>query len=377
MTRPTLHVIQNYLSVTENWVYEYIRRHRRYPPLVLTNRTQNLELFGLPNGKIASLGERGAWQRGRDSLVRRLGGPPYASAVDLLRRSGALVVHAHFGDIGWQHLWLAERGGAALVTSFYGYDVSMLPREALWRERYRELFARGARFIALAPEMAAALRELGCPAEKIAVIPLGIDLGRFRYERRGWDGGPINALMVASFVPKKGHLVALEALALLLPEFPTLRLHLVGDGELRPAIEAAIERLGLAGAVTLHGNVPYATAGELGDQAHLFVLPSLTAPDGNQEGLPTVLIEAQARGLPVVATRHAGIPSVVREGASGFLAEENDVASLAAAWRALLERPAAWPELGATGRAIVEESYDAAKQALKFEDLYAEVEATR
>ncbi len=94
------HIIQNYLTVTENWMYEYIHRHERFPPLELTNRIQNLELFNLANGQIFSLEQRTIWQRLRDRLVRQLGGPAYLTYSDQTRRAGCKIVHAHYGDIG-------------------------------------------------------------------------------------------------------------------------------------------------------------------------------------------------------------------------------------------------------------------------------------
>lgn len=373
MGRAVAHIIPGYLNLAENWIYELIRRHERYPPLVLTSSTRNLDMFPLPNGRIVALERRAPLVRARDRIERTLLGRPIPSFERAVRRDAALV-HAHFGDVGWTHLDLAERAGRPLIASFYGYDVEMRGRDPLWRARYQELFARGRAMLCLGEWMRQQLIGLGCPPEKALALPFGADLDRLTFRPRGWDGrGPVRVVMVANFVPKKGHAVALEALARVRRHAPAVELWLVGDGELRPQIEAQIRALGLDAAVRLVGRVPYPLAGAIGDEAHLFLLPSHTAPDGNQEGLPMVLIEAQAIGLPTLSTFHACIPEVVAHGESGLLAPEGDVDALVANWLALLDHPERWAAMGAQGRRIVEERYDAATQAARLEDLYATI----
>jgi len=369
--RSVAHIIPGYLNLAENWIYELIRRHQRYPPVVLTSSTRNLALFPLPNGRIVALERRSLLVRALDRCERQLLGRPIPSFLRAVRRSDAALIHAHFGDVGWTHLFLAEQTGRPLIASFYGYDVEMRGRDPLWRKRYQELFARGQALLCLGEWMRGQLIGLGCPPAKALVLPFGADLERLTFRPRSWDGrGPVRAVMVANFVPKKGHMIALEALAQVRQQVPSAELWLVGDGELRPQIEAHIQALGLTQAVRLLGRVPYPLTGGIGDEAQLFVLPSHTAPDGNQEGLPMVLIEAQAIGLPVLSTVHACIPEVVAHGESGLLAPEGDVAGLVANWLALLEQPARWPAMGARGRQIVEARYNAATQAERLEELY-------
>jgi glycosyltransferase involved in cell wall biosynthesis len=370
--RPVAHIIYNYLNLAENWIYELIHRHRRFPPLVLTAGAQNLDLFPLPNGQVAALERRSPAERLLDRIERRLLGMPIPMFVRAVRKRNAALVHAHIGDVGWQHLFVARRTGRPLLASFYGYDVEMRGRDPLWRARYAELFGYPGTCICLGEWMRERLIELGCPPEKALVLPFGANLERMAFSPRRWDGhGAARAIMVANFVPKKGHAVALEALARVRRRVPQAELWLVGDGELRPQIEAQIGALGLGDAVRLLGRVPYPLAGAAGAAAHLFVLPSHTAADGNQEGLPMVLIEAQAIGLPVLSTVHACIPEVVEHGASGLLAPEGDIERFAENWLALLEAPERWPAMGAHGRALVEARYNAAIQASRLEDLYA------
>ncbi len=152
---------------------------------------------------------------------------------------------------------------------------------------------------------------------------------------------------------------ALDAVAQVLRERPgALTYHVVGDGPLRAELEAQAERNGLREYVTFHGWKDRAAATKLLDEMHLMLLPSTTAADGDREGIPVSLMEAMARGLPVVSTRHSGIPELVEAGCSGFLAEERDVPALVECLRALLDHPDMWSGFGRAGRERVEEAFD-------------------
>jgi colanic acid/amylovoran biosynthesis glycosyltransferase len=148
----------------------------------------------------------------------------------------------------------------------------------------------------------------------------------------------------------------------------------IGDGPLRRELEALASSLGLAGDVRFLGAATNAVVQDAMRQADLFVLPSVTAANGDEEGTPTVLMEAAYRGMPVVATWHAGIPEVVADGESGMLVPERDVEALAAAIRAMLESRDQWPAMGAAGRRLViERGHLLRDVAARLETLYLEV----
>ncbi len=159
-------------------------------------------------------------------------------------------------------------------------------------------------------------------------------------------------------VEKKGLEVGLRAFALLRRELPGATWHIVGDGPLRPHLEALRQQLSLADSVLLHGTLPHPEARRVLDQAHILVAPSVTAQDGDQEGIPVVIMEAMAAGLPVVSTRHSGIPELVEDGVTGLLVPERDPEALAQALRRLVLDAPGWPEMGRRGRAIVERDYN-------------------
>lgn len=295
----------------------------------------------------------------------------YAAAPQL-RRDAYDVFHCHFGNAGEVPALLRDRLGlrAPVVTTFYGHDVGRHPRVG-GADCYRRLFARGDLFLALSAAMRQQLVGLGCPEAKLHVHHLGVDCQAIGFRPRSVQPGEtLRLACTARMVPKKGLQYAILALAKLREWKLDAELHLVGDGPERPALEALIADLELGGRVELHGEVSQPRALRLMERCHVFVQPSVTSPDGDGEGTPTAILEAMASGMPVVGTRHAGIPEQIEDGVSGFLVPERDVARLAECLAGLLRRPDLWPLLGRRGRQRVEAQFDARKQSSTLIELY-------
>ena len=248
-----------------------------------------------------------------------------------------------------------------VVTSFDGYDASSLPRQEGWLPRLQDLFARGNAFVAEGPAMKARLVRLGCAPDKVHIVPLLVDAGRYRWQPRVLaPKEPLRILFVARFVPKKGLSVLVKALASARSALPPLEFVVIGSGS--EAAEADVRRLvselGLEEVTRFTGGLPRSAVLDEMASAHLLVAPSHTAPDGDTEGgAPTILLEAQAAGLPIVATRHADIPFVAAPAYHEFLADEGDVEDLAARLRAMFQASGRWPELGLEGRRHVEQQH--------------------
>ncbi|MGZ8313143.1 MAG: glycosyltransferase, partial [Allosphingosinicella sp.] len=162
----------------------------------------------------------------------------------------------------------------------------------------------------------------------------------------------------------------IEALARLRPQAPQARLVVVGDGPERPALERQCAALGLAGAVHFTGAATRDEVAAWLRRAWLLAVPSLTARDGDAEGLPTVLLEAAASGLPAVGSDHAGIPEAIVDGKTGFVVPERDPAALAARLADLLGDGDRRYRMGVAARSLAEASFDAARQAGRLEELY-------
>jgi colanic acid/amylovoran biosynthesis glycosyltransferase len=162
----------------------------------------------------------------------------------------------------------------------------------------------------------------------------------------------VQILSVARFTEKKGLQYAIEAISKLDMD-RELQYVVAGDGDRREMLEEQIAELNVEGQVELLGWQSQEEVSQLMSETHLFLLPSVTASDGNKEGTPTVLLEAQATGLPVVSTTHAGIPEIVADGDAGLLVPERDADALADALSELIQSPDRWPEMGRAGREYV------------------------
>lgn len=282
--------------------------------------------------------------------------------------------HAHFGPVGnrWDFLatttLLDEEPEKPFVVSFYGHDASrMLGRD---RDRYARLFSRADTVTVLSEDMETVLADAGCPQDKLRIQPLSIDTDLFSYAPRPDRGdGPVEVLTVARLVEKKGLRFALEALSEVAADVD-LRYRIAGDGPLRDALERRTRDLGLEGTVEFLGWQEQEEVRKLLEEAHLFLLPSVTSDDGDKEGTPTVLLEAQARGVPVVSTYHAGIPEIVDEGGSAVLVPPRDSQALADALRDLATSPDRWDEMGKKGRRYVEKRHSLTATADRLEEIY-------
>lgn len=371
--RTIAHFVSPYLFRTGSWIHAQLLHAQATRPIVIAHALDAPEAF--PFEPVHAVMEGRGWlPRLRHRLVYLAGHYDPAPCLAILRQENAALIHAHMGWEGCRALGVARAAGLPLVTSFYGRDAGILPRRPWWRRRFARLFAAGDAFLVEGPALGRRLEALGCPAEKIRVIHLGIDPARIPFaERRPAPDGAIEILVSASLRPKKGVPQAVEAFAAVAGDFPAARLRILGDGPQRAQVEAGIRRHGLAGRVALEGYVDYARHLAALGAAQLFLAPSRTAPDGDTEGgAPVALIEAQASGLPIVSTRHADIPEIVAAEA-GRLSPEYDEATLTANLRDLLAHPEHWPAMGRAGRRHVESGFAADTQVGRTEAVYEEI----
>lgn len=273
------------------------------------------------------------------------------------------VVHVHFGPLGLQALQLREVCGfsAKIVVTLHGYDMSSYIKNN-GPTAYDELFKKADLLLPISERWKRSLEEMGCPPEKLRVHRMGIDCERFGFVPRNVRcGDTVRLISVARLVEKKGLEYMISALEMVVKKFPRVRYDIIGDGPLRGALERRIGELELQQQVSLLGALPNEKVRRELYASHIFVCPSVTAANGDQEGIPVVLMEAMATGMPVVATHHSGIPELVEDGVSGMLVEERDVAGLADAVLRLLERPEEWATMGQAGQAAVVKNYNSAK----------------
>jgi glycosyltransferase involved in cell wall biosynthesis len=209
------------------------------------------------------------------------------------------------------------------------------------------------------------LIALGLSGANIHVIPYGIDVSDAPQSRS--NSATIRCLAVGRMVGKKAPLLTLEAFRRALAGNGSLRLDYVGDGEAFDEARQFVHTHALGDKVVLHGGQPNAVVQDLMNKADIFVQHSRTDPaTGDQEGMPVAILEAMANSLPVVSTRHAGIPEAVVEGVTGCLVDEGDIDGMASRIRQLSDDAARRHQLGCAGwqRAKTHFSWEHEKAAL-------------
>ncbi len=329
--------------------------------------------LALPEDRVVTA-NRGGWLgRAEEFLFRRFG--VAGRLARDLRGFEPVVVHAHFGQSGPAALALAEALRIPLVVTFHGNDATITAAEARrsWRGREylrgrQRVIDRAALFIAVSEFIRSRLLAQGYPEDKVVTHHNGIDVDYF--SRRSPQREPI-VVFVGRFVEKKGCEYLLRALGRLAGQGQPVRGVLLGDGPLRPELERVAHETGAN--VEFKGFLPLAEVRDWLGRASLVAVPSVTAANGDSEGLPTVILEAQAMGTPVVATRHAGNAEGLAEGRSALLVDESDVQGLADAIRYFMDSPQAVEAFGAAGRAFVTANFSIASQVTGLEQVYDRV----
>lgn len=371
----SLHLLDSYLPRTETFIWQVLRKLRRYPPLLLADRRIDPRAFPLPEpSPFLDLAPARPLLR---RLAARAAGSfapvEYPGGHALVRARDVAVCHAHKGYRALVTRRFVRETGLPLIVNFYGADVSR--QEFLRRAArgYGDLFAQARFLLVEGPAMRDRLLRLGAPEARIREQRLAIDLADYVFRTRDWDGNrPVRLLFVGRLVPKKGLEEALRALADRRIGFPW-KLTVIGDGPLGPRLRGLAETLGIAAHVDFAGMRSLPEVRAALDTHDLLLQPSRTAPDGDGEGgAPTVLLEAQACGLPVVATDHDDIPNVAVDGETGWLAPQGDVDALVLTLSRAVAEAAAWPGMGRAGRARVGARHDAVRLVEDLERLYDE-----
>jgi colanic acid/amylovoran biosynthesis glycosyltransferase len=273
------------------------------------------------------------------------------------------AVLAEFLDLWTGFVDALTAGRRRVVVHAHGYDVSQRLRDPWWREAYGAWTAADA-VVTMSQVSRQRLIELGLPGERVHVVPYGVDVPDAPPAPRS-TAAPRRALAVGRLVPKKDPLTTLEALRRARQQGAEVELDVIGDGPLRAAAHdvATGHRL----PVVFRGAQPNAAVRAAMSTSHLFLQHSRTDPEtGDEEGLPVAVLEAMASGLPVIATKHAGIPEAVEHGVTGVLVDEGDAEAMAAAIVRLDSDPDLRAAMGAAGwrRARARFTHDREREAL-------------
>ncbi|MEO1375330.1 MAG: glycosyltransferase [Cyanobacteria bacterium J06635_10] len=281
-------------------------------------------------------------------------------SIPFLENHSYDIIHCQFGTIGPVGLLLRKTGliTGKLVTTFRGIDISRHIEEK-GVHVYDNLFQEGDFFLANCEFFRNRAIKLGCNPTKIAVHGSGINCNKFVFKPRSFPtNGPLRIATTGRLVEKKGIEYAIRAISKMTATYPNLEYNIIGDGPLKEHFQQLIEQLNVGDTIKLLGWKQQQEIIEILDRCHIFLAPSVTATDGNQDAPVNTLKEAMAMGLPVVSTFHGGIPELVEDGVSGFLVPERNSEAIAEKLSYLIENPQLWAKMGQAGRIRVEEKYD-------------------
>jgi colanic acid/amylovoran biosynthesis glycosyltransferase len=282
-------------------------------------------------------------------------------------------MHIYFGHTGVHLLPFIERWHKPCVVSFHGADVAHKPEIKDYPGKLRRLFNAVPLVFARSQSLAERLTQLGCSPEKVRINRTGIPLDEFPlFDREPPREGKWKVVQACRLIPKKGVATSLRAFAIFKKDYPSAEFFIAGKGPLQPELEMLAGGLGIARDVHFVGFLSQPKLRELYASSHLFLHPSEISPNQDQEGVPNSVLEAMATGLPVVATRHGGIPEAVDHGRTGFLVAEEDHVALANAMQLIASSPVVLKEMGARAHATVEERFEQETQIDYLESFYEE-----
>ena len=358
-------------------IYRQVTALRGVRTFVMTKKKQNTELFPFNDIELIPAPRPNPFRHGWLKFIERQ--PPivyrgeYQLLANLLERRGADLMHIYFGHTGVHLLPFIQCWDKPCIVSFHGADVMLKAESPDYAIKLRRVFEAVPLVLARSRSLERRLITLGCPAEKIRINRTGIPLEQFPTVRREAPrDGHWRFLQACRLIPKKGLTTCLKAFAIFHRDNPAAELMIAGKGPLQPALEALALQLGIANHVHFTGFLSQENLLKLYHSCHIFLHPSEMPADENQEGIPNSILEAMATGMPVLATRHGGIPEAVEHGRCGALVEERDHEALAAEMAKVTRSPHFFSEMGVLASESVAANFEQSAHVLALESNYRE-----
>ncbi|MBE9034934.1 glycosyltransferase [aff. Roholtiella sp. LEGE 12411] len=351
--------------------------HIYYPPKIPDNyflrflKALQLVLTNLHKEPLVLLRSLNFFKYGRQAISLRL----LYSVIRLLKAQPYDIIHCQFGTFAQEGMALRDIGAiqGKLITSFRGYDISQIVQQ-YGENVYDLLFAKGDFFLANCEYFKKRAIKLGCDEKKIVVHGSGIDSSRFPLKvRNPHPDGKIRITTTGRLIEKKGIEYSIRAVAKVSKIHQNIQYNIIGDGYLKENLQQLIRELNIADKVHLLGWKNQPEIIEILENSDIFMAPSITAKNGDQDAPVNTLKEAMLMTLPVIATRHGGIPELVQDGVSGLLVPERDADAIAEKLSYLIEHPEIWTYMGQAGRTYVESNYDINKLNDELVQIYRQV----
>ena len=283
------------------------------------------------------------------------------------------IIHSHSLFSSYNYIFLREIFSIPYVTTFHGLvpnNVKMLERDKI-----SKVLEEGDAFFVNTRFARSQLLNFGCPPESVYIIPQGTDTNDFPFRaRRIEPGKPVVILSVGRLSIEKGFHIAIRAIARLKEHFPDIEYRIIGGGLEEQNLRDLIKSLGLEDVVSLCGSVSTHELRDYYEKAAIFVLPSIDLHDGfHTETQGVVLQEAQASGIPVIASRAGGIPEVIIDRKTGLLFDEGDDAGLARNIESLIRDSELFKQISLQARRDVEDNFSVEVIRDKLVDVYTKL----
>jgi len=364
------------LPPSETFIRDHVESLADWSPILVGRRmVEGIRPKGVPIQLLRSgLPKPADWVCWR--AYQFLGGfpPLYASTIS---KTGASLIHAHFGHLGVDMWPIAKRIGLPLLVTLHGSDVRIA--RAWWQSAkghlrfYPDRLVAMGRdenvfFIAVSESMKESAVSFGLPADKVIVNFLGIDRHAFEAAPKPPSQRDPTILFIGRLVEKKGCDILLSAFNKIRDHVPAARIRIIGDGPDREKLARMVQDLALP--VVFEGSMPSTAVSRALRESRLLCLPSITASNGDAEGLPIVILEAQACGTPVITSARGGATEGIVDGKTGLAFAEHDVDTLAGHLLKLLTDDVVADALAKEGPIHIGEHFDLVRCSARLERIY-------
>jgi len=385
MTRNPLPVVASYcatfLKPEMLHIYRQITSLKRCRPVVIAQKREQADRYPFESihvvAKPAIHFLRRFWFRQLRDKPWQISRAELRALLDILTKTDACLLHIYFGHIAVHLLPLIRAWNKPSIVSFHGADVMVDMDKPAYRAATEQMLEAVKLVLVRSESLRRAVIHLGCDEKKIEIQRTGIPLEEFPFRERSFpprgSGGEWRLVQAGRLIDKKGLPITLRAFAGFLRRYPSATLTIAGEGPLLEDLQRLARELKIGSRVSFTGFISQAELRDIFYASHIFLHPSETGPDGNQEGIPNSMLEAMASGLPVFATEHGGIPEAIESGVSGVLVPEHNHEELARGLVDAVQDPAFLSRIARAGADAVAQKFDQRIQVRRLEDIYLRV----
>jgi colanic acid/amylovoran biosynthesis glycosyltransferase len=356
-------------------IYRQITALKRCHPVVIAQKREQAERYAFEPVHIVTKSTthflRRFWFRKVRDAPWQISDAELHALLRVLTKTDARLLHIYFGHIAVHLLPLIRAWTKPSIVSFHGADVMVDMDKPAYREATRQMLDAVKLVLVRSESLRREVIHLGCDEKKIEVQRTGIPLEEFPFRERSFpQNGEWRFVQACRLIEKKGLPVTLRAFASFLGKYPDARLTIAGEGPLLGQLQELTRELKIDNRVSFTGFISQDQLRDIFYASHIFLHPSETGRDGNQEGIPNSMLEAMASGLPVFATRHGGIPEAIENGVSGVLVPERDDQELGRALLSAVQDPGFLSRIARAGVETVSQKFDQHIQVRRLEDVY-------